>query len=66
MKGRTYNYVSIKVETRSTRRLISTLHILPLIDLRGENVRALMCGPKNASVEIHPNVTYVPRMCLYG
>ena len=25
MKGRTYNYVSVKVETRSTWRLISTI-----------------------------------------
>ena len=24
-----------------------------------------MCGAKNATVEIHPNVTYVARMCLY-
>ena len=66
MKGRMYNYVRVKVETRSTRRLISTPYILPLVDLRDESLRALMCGPKNASVEIHPNVTHVSRMCLYG
>ena len=55
------SHVSVKVEPRSTSRLISTLYFLPLFYLR-----ALTCGAKNASVEIHPNVTYVSRMCLYG
>ena len=49
--------VSVKVETRST----STLYILPLFYLR-----ALMSGAKNALVEIHPNVTYVSQIYLYG
>ena len=59
--GKIYVSVSVKVETRSTSRLISTLYILLLFYLR-----ALTCRAKNASVEIHPNVTYVSGMCLYG
>ena len=55
------SHVSVKVEPRSSSRLISTLYFLPLFYLR-----ALTGGAKNASVEIHPNVTYVSRMCLYG
>ena len=55
------SHVSVKVEPRSSSRLISTLYFLPLFYLR-----ALTCGAKNASVEIHPNVAYVSRMCLYG
>ena len=58
MKG---GEVSVKVETRSTSGLTSTLYILPLFYLR-----ALMSGAKNALVEIHPNVTYVSRIYLYG
>ena len=56
MKG---GEVSVKVETRSTSGLTSTLSILPLFYLR-----ALMSGAKNA--KIHPNVTYVSRIYLYG
>ena len=59
MKGCTYNYVSVKVETRLIWRLISILYVLPLFDLRDQNLRALTCGAKNASVEIHPNVSRV-------
>ena len=55
------SHVSVKVEPRSSWRLISTLYFLPLVYLC-----ALTCEAKNASVEIHPNVTYVSRMCLYG
>ena len=58
-------HVSIKVEPRSTSCLISTLYILPLFYLRDQNLHALTCGAKNASVEIHPNVTYVSGMCLH-
>ena len=45
--------ISVKVEPRSTSRLISTLYILPLVYLRDENLRALTCVAKNASVEIN-------------
>ena len=55
------SHVGVKVEPRSSSRLISTLNFLRLFYLR-----ALTCGAKNASVEIHPNVTYASRMCLYG
>ena len=44
--------VSVKVEPRSTSRLISTLFILPLFHLRDYNLPALTCVAKNASVEI--------------
>ena len=60
------SHVSVKVQTRSTSLLIPTLYILPLFYLRDVNLGALMHGAKNASVEIHPNVSNVSRMCLYG
>ena len=44
--------VSVKVEPRSTSRLISALFILPLFYLRDYNLRALTNVTKNASVEI--------------
>ena len=47
------SHVSVKVEPRSTSRLISTLYILPLFYLRDQNLRALTCVAKNASVEIN-------------
>ena len=45
--------VSVKVEPRSTSRLISALFNLPLFYLGDENLRALACVAKNASVEIN-------------
>ena len=42
------SHVSVKVEPRSTSRLISTLYILPLFDLRDYNLRALTRVAKNA------------------
>ena len=62
MKGPTYNYVTVKVETRLIWRLISILYVLrllPLFVLRDQNVRELTYGAKNASVEIHPNVSRI-------
>ena len=53
------SHVSVKVEPRSTSRLISTLFILPLFYLRDLNSRVLMCA-NNASVDINLNMT------LYG
>ena len=48
--------VRVKVEPRSTSRLISALFILPLLFyLRDENLSALTCVAKNASVEISLN-----------
>ena len=46
-------HVSVKVEPRSTSRLLSTIYFLPLFYLCVYNLRALTCGAKNASVEIH-------------
>ena len=37
------SHVSVKVESRSTSRLISTIYILPLSYLRDENLLALTC-----------------------
>ena len=54
------SHVSVKVEPRSTSRLISTLYILPLFYLRDLNSRVLMCVANNASVDINLNMT------LYG
>ena len=45
--------VSVIVEPRSTPRLSSALFILPLLYLRDQNLRALTCVAKNASVEIN-------------
>ena len=47
------SHVSVKVEPRSTSRLISALYILPLFCVRDKNLRALTCVTKNASVEIN-------------
>ena len=47
------SHISVKVDSRSTSRLISTLYILPLVYLRDLNLRALTCVAKNASVEIN-------------
>ena len=47
------SHVSVKVEPRSTSRLISTLYLLPLFHLRGGG-GVKTCVAKNASVEIHP------------
>ena len=47
------SHVSVKVEFRSTSRLISTIYILPLPYLRDYNLLALTCIAKNASVEIN-------------
>ena len=47
--------VSVKVEPRSTSRLSSALFILPLFYLRDQNLRALTCVAKNASMEINLN-----------
>ena len=47
------SHVSVKVEPRSTSRLISTLYILPLCCVRDKNLRALTYVVKNASVEIN-------------
>ena len=54
------SHVSVKVEPRTTSRLISTLYILPLFYLRDLNSRVLMCVANNASVDINLNMT------LYG
>ena len=48
------SHISVKVEPCSTSRLSSALFILPLFYLRDQNLRALTCVAKNASVEIHP------------
>ena len=53
------SHVSIKLEPRSTSRSISTLYIFPLFYLRDENLRALTCVAKNASVEINFKKDYV-------
>ena len=45
--------VSVRVEPRSTSRLRSALFILPLFYLRDQNLRALTCVAKNASLEIN-------------
>ena len=37
------SHVSVKVESRSTSRLISTIYILPLSYLRDENLLGLTC-----------------------
>ena len=47
------SHVSVKVEPRSTSRLIWTLYIFPLFYLRDLNLRALTCVAKNVSVEIN-------------
>ena len=47
--------VSVKVEPRSTSRSTSTLYILPLFYLRDQNLLALTCVAKTASVEINFN-----------
>ena len=52
--------VSVKVEPRSTSRLCSALFILPLFYLRDQNLRALTCVAKNASVEIHLKTSTSP------
>ena len=49
-----WSLVRVKVEPRSTSRLSSALFILPLFYLRDQNLRALTCVVKNASVEINP------------
>ena len=54
------SHVSVKVEPRTTSRLISTLYILPLFYLRDLNSRVLMCVANNASVDVNLNMT------LYG
>ena len=46
-------HVSIKVESRSTSLLMSTIYILPLSYLRDLNLLVLKCTAKNASVEIN-------------
>ena len=45
--------VSVKVEPRSTSRLLLTFYILPLFYLRDLNFLCLTCVGKNASVEIN-------------
>ena len=52
--------VSVKVEPRSTSRLCSALFIWPLFYLRDQNLRALTCVAKNASVEIHLKTSTSP------
>ena len=52
--------VSVKVEPHSTSRLCSALFILPLFYLRDQNLRALTCVAKNASVEIHLKTSTSP------
>ena len=52
--------VSVKVEPRSTSRFCSALFILPLFYLRDQNLRALTCVAKNASVEIHLKTSTSP------
>ena len=54
------SHVSVKVEPRSTSRLISTLFILSLFYLRDLNWRVLMCVANNVSVDVNLKMT------LYG
>ena len=49
------SHVGVKVEPRSTSRLISTLYISPLFYLR-----TLTCVAKNASVEINLQLRNAP------
>ena len=49
------SHVSVKVEPRSTSRLISTLFILSLFYLRDLNSRVLMCVANNVSVDVNLN-----------
>ena len=63
MYGR--SHVSVKVEPRSTSRLISTLYILPLFDLRDYNLRALTRVAKNASVEINLKTDTIELLCKF-
>ena len=48
--------VRVKVEPRSTSRLISTLFILSLFYLRDLNSRVLMCVANNVSVDVNLKV----------
>ena len=57
---------SVKVEPRSTSRLSSALFILPLFYLRDENLRALTCVGKNASVDINLQRFLKTRFLLPG
>ena len=61
MKG---SLVSVKVEPGLTSRLCSAIFILPLFYLRDENLRALTCVAKNASVKI--NLKAVIPKCGHG
>ena len=59
------SHVSVKVAPRSTSRLISTLYILPLFDLRDYNLRALTRVAKNASVEINLKTDTIELLCKF-
>ena len=53
--------ISVKVEPCLTSHLSSALFILPLFYLRGENLHALMCVAKKASMEINLYIIF----CFY-